>query len=114
MTLAHLDLAVLAALRDIMGEDYPMLVTTYLEDSQARLTRLLEAQDPKALRDSAHSFKGSSSNMGATALARLCCDLEQLPLAAPQAEVCALREQIHSEFMQVRAAFLAVLATDAR
>lgn len=113
MTLAHLDLAVLAALHDIMGEDYPMLVRTYLEDSQARLTRLLEAQDPKTLRDSAHSFKGSSSNMGAAGLARLCCELEHLPLAAPQAEVCALREQINSEFIQVRAAFLTVLATDA-
>lgn len=90
-----------------------MLVSTYLEDSQARLTHLFEVQDAKALRDSAHSFKGSSSNMGAAGLARLCCDLEHLPLAASQAEVCALREQIHSEFVQVRTAFLAMLATDA-
>jgi HPt (histidine-containing phosphotransfer) domain-containing protein len=108
VTLAHLDPAVITALRDIMGEDYPLLVDTYLKDSQERLTRLLQAVDPQAVRDGAHSFKGSSSNMGAALLAQLCCDLEHLPLDAPVPEVSALLEQISTEFIRVREAFSAL------
>jgi len=110
VTTGHLDADVLATLRDIMGEDqFPVLVETYLSDSERRLAGLLAATEARALRDAAHSFKGSSSNMGAMRLAELCGRLEHLPLEAPAQAVAELRSGIEQEFTAVRARFLAIL-----
>lgn len=110
MTTAHLDPDVLATLRDIMGEDqFPVLVHTYLSDSQHRLAQLLAAVDARALRDAAHSFKGSSCNMGALYLAQLCGTLEHLPVEASPEVVTDLQAQITEEFARVRIGFLAIL-----
>jgi HPt (histidine-containing phosphotransfer) domain-containing protein len=59
-----------------MEDEYPMLLDTFLADSEERLLLLRKAEDPVTLMDVAHSFKGSSSNMGATRLAELCSELE--------------------------------------
>lgn len=110
MTTAHLDPDVLATLRDIMGEDqFPVLVHTYLSDSEHRLAQLLAATDARALRDAAHSFKGSSCNMGAAHLAQLCGELEHLPVEAPAQWVADLQAKIVVEFTAVREGFLAIL-----
>lgn len=110
MTTAHLDPDVLATLRDIMGEDqFPVLVHTYLSDSEHRLEQLLAATDARSLRDAAHSFKGSSCNMGATHLAQLCGELEHLPVEASAQTVARLRTSIDQEFTAVRACFLGIL-----
>jgi HPt (histidine-containing phosphotransfer) domain-containing protein len=106
VTITHLDPGVLAALKDIMGEDYPMLIDTYLKDSDQRLVQLQGASDPRVLREAAHSFKGSSSNMGATRLAGWCGQLEHLALDAPSEQVAGLLEAITQEFTAVRAAFM--------
>lgn len=60
-----------------MEEGYPELLDTFLNDSEARLRVLHEARDAEKLSATAHSFKGSSSNMGALRLAELCGELEQ-------------------------------------
>nr|WP_276583393.1 Hpt domain-containing protein [Pseudomonas sp. RIT-PI-S] len=90
-----------------MGEDYPLLVDTYLRDSEQRLAKLVEITSAPELREAAHSFKGSSSNMGATPLAELCGQLEHLELDAPSAVAATLVQQIASEFACVRSCFLA-------
>ncbi len=104
----HLDSAVLAALQDVMEGEYPLLLDTFLADSEERLRLLHAAQqggDAQSLRLTAHSFKGSCSNMGAPLLAGLCKQLEaagrrELPAEAPQ-----LIEQIEREFAIVRILF---------
>lgn len=76
----HLDQNVLASLLDVMGEEYPVLLDTFLVDSDERQRHIheaLAAADPQALRLAAHSFKGSCSNMGAPMLAGLCKQLEE-------------------------------------
>jgi len=76
----HLDPAILASLQDVMGEEYPVLLDTFLADSEERLRLIRQALgegDAQALRQAAHSFKGSCSNMGAPLLAALCRALEE-------------------------------------
>ena len=75
----HIDPVMLLTLQEIMEDEYPSLLDTYLNDCDERL-RLLQAAlgdaDPHALREAAHSFKGSSRNLGASQLAELCQQLE--------------------------------------
>ncbi len=61
--------------RDFLGE----LIDTYLEDSPRQLEAMREAVgegDVSALVRPAHTLKSNSRNLGATALADLCADLE--------------------------------------
>ncbi|HAF93900.1 MAG TPA: histidine kinase, partial [Pseudomonas sp.] len=58
----HLDSAVLATLQDVMEAEYPVLLDTFLIDSQDRLRTIQDALaqgEGEALRRAAHSFKGS-------------------------------------------------------
>ncbi|MDM8347735.1 Hpt domain-containing protein [Pseudomonas sp. sp1636] len=104
----HLDSAVLVALQDVMADEYPALLDTYLADSEERLRLLREAQrtaDAQALRLAAHSFKGSCSNMGAPMLASLCMQLEEVGRRELLAEASELIEQLEREFAIVRILF---------
>jgi CheY-like chemotaxis protein len=73
----------LAALRDLQGAGQPdilaELIAVYLRDTPPRLTALHEAlarTDAEAVRREAHGLKGSSGQIGAVQVARLCADLE--------------------------------------
>ncbi|WP_372873835.1 Hpt domain-containing protein [Pseudomonas sp.] len=106
----HLDSAVLAALQDVMEDEYPVLLDTYLADSEERLRLLhqtLREADARGLRLAAHSFKGSCSNMGAPILAGLCRQLEEVGRREALVEAAALIEQIDREFAIVRILFKA-------
>lgn len=105
MSEIHLDEGVLATLQEIMEDEYPVLLDTFVSDSEERIRvvgQALTAGDDQALRLAAHSFKGSCSNMGAVGLAELCRQLEdvakrqQMPLASE------LIEQLQREFAIVR------------
>ena len=69
MTDMHIDQKVLSDLREVMEDGYLQLVQTFLEDSERRLSQLHGARSAEELGSAAHSFKGSSSNMGAFAWA---------------------------------------------
>jgi len=76
----HLDSAVLAALQDVMEDEYPVLLDTFLIDSEERLLVLRQAEqaaDAQSLRLAAHSFKGSCINIGAPRLGELCFEAEK-------------------------------------
>lgn len=105
MSDSHLDQSVLASLLDVMGEEYPVLLDTFLVDSEERQRHIHEAivaEDAQALRLAAHSFKGSCSNMGAALLAGLCKHLEEAARRERLDEAPALIEQIGREFAIVR------------
>lgn len=97
----HVDPDVLDALQEVMEDEYPLLLDTFLSDSQARLSELHEARDPLALGHAAHSFKGSSSNMGAVQLAELCRELEERARQSALAGVEDLISRIDHEFATV-------------
>ncbi|WP_411378951.1 Hpt domain-containing protein [Pseudomonas sp. MPB26] len=98
----HLDPAVLSDLQEVMESEYPKLLETFLDDSQKRVEALRKARDDaKALGRIAHSFKGSSGNLGAVRLEQLCQRLEA-ESAGATADLGALVDQIDQEFAFVR------------
>lgn len=105
MSESHLDQNVLTSLLDVMGEEYPVLLDTFVLDSDERLRCINEAlatADAQALRLAAHSFKGSCSNMGAPLLAGLCKELEEEARRERLDAAPELVEQIEREFAIVR------------
>ncbi|MCF3993254.1 two-component system sensor histidine kinase HtpB, partial [Pseudomonas aeruginosa] len=61
--------------------------------------------DAQALRHTAHSFKGGSSNMGAVLLAGYCKELEESARRGDLQRAPALIEQMEREFAIVRILF---------
>ena len=98
----HLDPSVLIALQEVMEDEYPELLNVFLRDSEERLRVLRKAEDSVQLMNCAHSFKGSSSNMGAVHLAELCRELEQCAREKKLANIEKLVKKIDSEFAIVR------------
>ncbi|WP_223480757.1 MULTISPECIES: Hpt domain-containing protein [unclassified Pseudomonas] len=98
----HLDRDVLSALQEVMEDEYPMLLGTFLADSIERLSQLHKADDAETLGATAHSFKGSCSNMGAIRLAQLCNELEQRSKQASLEGIEELISEIDSEFAIIR------------
>lgn len=103
-TRTQLDQDTLRELRSVLGADFLLLVNTWLADSETRLTMLrtaAAAADAAALREAAHSFKGSSLNLGALRLADLCLAMETAARSGALTDVPALLAAIESEYRQV-------------
>jgi HPt (histidine-containing phosphotransfer) domain-containing protein len=78
MDLPHLDFAVVDMLKDIMGDDFQLLLQTFVADVPIRLQDLntcLEQGDIPGMEKPAHTLKGSSANMGAILLSSICAEL---------------------------------------
>ncbi|KAF1067512.1 MAG: hypothetical protein GAK45_01639 [Pseudomonas citronellolis] len=108
MPQTHLDDAVLQALQDVMAEEFPQLLETFIADSEERLASLrsgLAEADGAGLRLTAHSFKGSCGNMGAPVLVSLCKQVEDAARQDDLAQVAVLLEQLEREFAIVRILF---------
>jgi HPt (histidine-containing phosphotransfer) domain-containing protein len=99
----HLDPDVLSGLQEVMEGEYPKLLDTFLDDSQKRVEALREARDDAgALGKIAHSFKGSSGNLGAVRLAQLCQQLEDKSAKQALTDLGELVDEIDHEFALVR------------
>ncbi|MBA6099910.1 MULTISPECIES: Hpt domain-containing protein [Pseudomonas] len=101
MTDMHIDHRVLNDLREVMEDGYLKLVETFLEDSECRVGQLHAAKSAPELRAAAHSFKGSSSNMGAMVLASLCQQLEERAQRPPLYGIEDLISRIDLEYKEV-------------
>ena len=69
------------------------------------LTAMREALaqgDPDALKQAAHTLKGSSSNLGAEPLTSLCVALEEHGQAGEIQEAVSLIDQLEQEFERVK------------
>ena len=107
---SHLDSSVLVTLQDVMEDEYPTLLDVFLKDSEQRVAQLRQvlngpAPDLQALSLDAHSFKGSSGNMGALQLSELCRQLEEQARRGQPEGLNQLIDQIHSEYLTVRRLF---------
>jgi HPt (histidine-containing phosphotransfer) domain-containing protein len=108
----HLDQTVAQELRVIMGDEFPLLVQTFIRDSAHRIESIrdaIKAADADGLRRAAHSFKGSAGNMGAVPLAELCRQLEGLGRDAELTAAPTIIEQILDEYSAVERELLAML-----
>jgi HPt (histidine-containing phosphotransfer) domain-containing protein len=98
----HVDRSVLSALQEVMEEGYPDLLDIFLADSEERLKVLRTADSAALLVETAHSFKGSSSNMGALRLTELCHQLERQARSLSCTAVQELVGEIDREFAGIR------------
>lgn len=99
-TTEHLDAAVLDELRAVLGDDFPVLITTFITDSEKRLAALraaASAANAGQLREAAHSFKGSALNMGARQLSLLCMDAETRARSGDVTGIECLVDEIAAE-----------------
>ena len=102
MTDIHMDPKVVDALRDVMEGGFADLLDTFLSDSEERIGQLHNTREAGDLTLVAHSFKGSSSNMGAIRLADLCHELELKAQGQNLSGAEALVAEIDREFAFVR------------
>ncbi|AIR90078.1 Hpt domain-containing protein [Pseudomonas cremoricolorata] len=102
MVNVHIDHEMLNDLREVMEGGYLQLLETFLEDSERRLSQLHDARDAAELGLAAHSFKGSSSNMGAVGLAELCRQLEERVRQQPLYGIEDLINRIDLEYQEVQ------------
>lgn len=75
----HIDAEQLAELKEVLEDEFSVLIDTYLTDAKFRLQLIengINSQDYEAVRLAAHSLKGASANLGALVLAELCEKLE--------------------------------------
>ena len=101
----HLDYDALNALKDVMEDDFGLLIQTYLKDSSDRLVslrQLLVSEHADSIRRTAHSFKGSSSNLGAVYLASLCSMIERKAMDQHLETLAVDLERIEAEFIIVK------------
>jgi len=102
----------LQVLRDTVPE--PMvqkLVTSFLKRAPAYLTDLanaLDRRDANALANTAHSFNGAASNLGASAVATLCDELETLGRNGGLQLAPDLLNRLRTEYEAARRTFQAV------
>ena len=107
-----LDLEALDALRELGGEDDPGLVRELIEmflgDAPGRLElieRGLETGDLDVVERAAHTLKGSSANIGAAQLSKICARVEDLARSKSSDELAAYAEATRRSFDRTRAAF---------
>lgn len=95
-----MDLTVLQDIRDLMEEDFPDLVRTFLADSEAVLGEIsqgLAQGDAALVNRAAHKLKASASSLGAVGLSEQARTLEALgradDLTDADAALVAARDQ---------------------
>ena len=100
----HINEEIIEELREIMEEDFVELVSTYVSDSRERIKHLdvaFNTVSHENLRNTAHTLKGSSANLGAMALSSFCAELEDLAKEERTAEAENIIERIEQEFSSV-------------
>lgn len=100
----HLDYETLNTLKQVMEDDFSLLIETFKQDSTERLEKLkelIQGNDADLIRRAAHSFKGSSSNIGAQQLSTLCAALEKKALAGEFDNLAGDIALIEQEFQLV-------------
>jgi HPt (histidine-containing phosphotransfer) domain-containing protein len=80
------------------------VITVFQEDTASRLELLQAAVrkgDCAAIRAEGHALKGSSSQLGAAAMARMCFQMEQMGSSGNIGEAAGLLVQIKQNFAEV-------------
>jgi len=92
------------------------VIAVFQEDTASRLEVLRNAVrngDCTTIRAEGHAIKGSSSQLGASAMARLCFQMEQMGGSGNIAEAAGLLAQIEQQFAEVSRAMSSLDLGDA-
>lgn len=104
MMTIHLNLEQLSELKEVLEDEFSVLITTYLQDAilrQQMITSAINAKDYDAARLAAHSLKGASANLGALMLAEICEHLEHDCRAGRYDNCEEYNQKIGEEFLIV-------------
>ena len=105
----HIDAEQLAELKEVLEDEFGVLINTYLTDAKFRLQLIqngINNQDYEAVRLAAHSLKGASANLGAVILAQLCEKLEH-DCKVGQTQGCdILLKKMEVEFLTIQVELL--------
>jgi len=103
-----LDQAVIAGLRELrepnQADPLKELIELFLRDGRSRLQKIeqgIRENDAAGVAAAAHTFKGSSSNLGAGRLAALCKSLEKHAKTAELTEAANILLDLRNEFQAV-------------
>jgi two-component system sensor histidine kinase/response regulator len=120
-TAVRLDYDVIRTLAGMSGEgeqDFlSLIVSMFLRSAPPILDQLKQSAadgDMQFLQKSSHDLKSSSATLGATALARLCADLESRVRAGTQQGTAILVRNIAQEFEAVQPALESLLTDNNR
>lgn len=102
---SHIDHDTLATLQEVMEDDFQHLIETFISDSTQKVSdmqKALAAGVCDELRRAAHSFKGSSSNIGAGGLVALCKSIEDKAAAKDLSGIELQIVDLQKEFSLVK------------
>ena len=109
-----IDEEVLDELRTMLGDEVDHLIDLFLEDTPrliARLEAAVDGPDYEALRDTAHSLKSSSANLGAMLLSASARRIEAGARAGTLERPAVAVAMVANEFARARARLRAGRAT---
>lgn len=109
--MARLDPNAITELRDLMGDEFVVLIDAFQSDSRGQVDAIAEAaarHDAETVRRQAHGLKGACINLGAGDLAELCGRIEDVGRAGDCAMARDLLSPLQSEFAAVSAALEAL------
>ena len=112
MTAMHINTEQLAELKEVLEDEFHVLINTYLQDAILRqqiIGQAVQSADYEAARLAAHSLKGASANLGASLLADICERLEHDCRAGRYQNCGMLNQQIQDEFMIVKRELLSMV-----
>lgn len=99
--MSHLDQTLLNELRELMEDDFSVLLDAYLTEAPTQRQAIEDAYaggDAETLRRCAHSLKGSSSNIGAAGLAGYCQKLEDQAHSGDSDVLAAVLGELQREY----------------
>lgn len=102
-----IDQRLIAPLRDLGSNDFCQLIRMFLDEAAGRVARLESIQQRGETPDLAgvsHGLKGTSAAFGATRLAALCAEIEEVASASVSGDLAMLVNAVVVEFERVRAA----------
>ena len=110
MTTTHINNDFLNNLAEVLEDDFPMIIESFIEHSTKILTSIPESlihEDIKTFTLKIHSLKGSCRNVGAEHLAELCKEIEALVKNGQQDKVDPSLTEVREGFEVVSEMLLA-------
>ncbi len=107
-----INMVMIENLKELMEDDFSLLLETYITDGDQSLLDLDKAlNDNNAMKISkiTHTLKGSSSNLGADALAKTSYKIETIARNADLAGIEDVVVQLKKEYQEVRDYFQGLL-----
>ena len=99
-------------LKELMEEDFPLLIETFLTDSDKRMLDLeaaISENNAIEIRELAHGFKGSSSNLGAEKLAEISFIIETMGREDDLSDIAQAYTQLNENYRLVKEYFSSLI-----